>query len=173
MTEGAHRKALTDLIQKTIGPPARGFEIGVHRGKTSWHLLRTYPGLALGLVDSWGRDIDEAFKAEAMGRLEPFSDRIAVFVDKSTSDDVLNMVPDGALDFVFIDADHSQAGCHADVEAWWPKVRDGGLFCGHDYGKEDHPGVTVAVDDWMKAKHFPHCNCTDEGHIWWMIKPTP
>ena len=57
------------------------------------------------------------------------------------------------LDFVFIDADHSYDGCHADIEAWASKVRPGGLLCGHDYDNVDFPqwGVKRAVDEFVAA----------------------
>lgn len=52
---------------------------------------------------------------------------------------------DGEFDIVYIDGDHTEAGCAADIEAWWPKLRCGGFMMGHDYDKE-HPGVIKAVD---------------------------
>ena len=35
---------------------------------------------------------------------------------------------DGKLDFVFIDGEYSYGAAKSDIEAWWPKVRSGGLF---------------------------------------------
>jgi predicted O-methyltransferase YrrM len=51
---------------------------------------------------------------------------------------------DGALDFVFIDAQHHYQGVKADIEAWTPKVRKGGIIAGHDI---DHEGVKRAVEE--------------------------
>jgi predicted O-methyltransferase YrrM len=52
------------------------------------------------------------------------------------------LVADQTQDFVFIDADHTEEGCRADIEAWTPKIRPGGLICGHDY---NWPTVKRAV----------------------------
>lgn len=49
---------------------------------------------------------------------------------------------DGSVDWVFIDADHSYRAVVADIAAWSPKVKRGGLISGHDYGRS---GVTDAV----------------------------
>lgn len=38
--------------------------------------------------------------------------------------------------FVFIDGDHSLDAVRADVRAWLPKVRPGGLLAGHDYDRK-------------------------------------
>jgi len=70
-------------------------------------------------------------------------------VIRARSVDAAARVPDGSLDFVFIDADHSYEGCAADIRAWLPKVRAGGILCGHDY-RNTHcpfPGVERAVEE--------------------------
>lgn len=84
------------------------------------------------------------------------------------------MFGDGALDFVFIDSDHSYASTINDINAWLPKLARGGILCGHDcevrldYTNEvhfrkhqgadcipalsssflvNHPGVIIAVGE--------------------------
>lgn len=47
--------------------------------------------------------------------------------------------------FVFIDADHSYAGCAGDIDAWRPAIRSGGTIAGHDYDPS-WPGVKLAVE---------------------------
>jgi GR25 family glycosyltransferase involved in LPS biosynthesis len=57
---------------------------------------------------------------------------------------------DGSLDFVFLDARHTFEDVRQDLAAWWPKLRPGGLFAGHDYAH--WPGVRAAVDA-FRAEH--------------------
>ena len=40
---------------------------------------------------------------------------------------------DEELDAVYIDGDHSETAVRADLAAWIPKVKKGGLIAGHDY----------------------------------------
>lgn len=37
------------------------------------------------------------------------------------------------VNYVFLDADHSNAGVLRDMRAWWPKVVPGGFMGGHDW----------------------------------------
>jgi cephalosporin hydroxylase len=67
---------------------------------------------------------------------------------------------DGTLDLVFIDGSHLEADVRADIEAWRPKIRPGGLLSGHDYGWNDHPGVKAAVDALLGVV----CH---QDSVWW------
>lgn len=40
---------------------------------------------------------------------------------------------DHSLDFVFIDGDHTETAVDADIEAWLPRVKFGGVLAGHDF----------------------------------------
>lgn len=69
-------------------------------------------------------------------------------------------------DLVFIDADHTEAGCRRDIEAYAPLVRPGGILAGHDYGERAHPGVKAAVD-----AAFGHRVQRGPGSIWLVEMP--
>ena len=56
---------------------------------------------------------------------------------------------DGALDFVFIDADHEAGSVCSDLKAWFPKVRAGGVLAGHDY---DEAGPREGVAMFLREK---------------------
>jgi hypothetical protein len=56
-----------------------------------------------------------------------------VKVDRSPSVVAATHYPDEHFDFVYIDADHTEAAVDADIRSWWPKVRRGGVLAGHDY----------------------------------------
>jgi predicted O-methyltransferase YrrM len=51
------------------------------------------------------------------------------------------------IDFLYVDADHSYEGCSADLQAWWPHLKVGGLLAGDDYDDPRQPGVTQAWDE--------------------------
>jgi hypothetical protein len=53
---------------------------------------------------------------------------------------------DGSLDAVWIDAGHRKEDVLADVRAWRPKIKPGGILAGHDLGS-GHPGVKAALDE--------------------------
>lgn len=55
------------------------------------------------------------------------------------------------IDMVFIDGDHSYAGCAGDIQAWLPHLKAGGVIAIHDYKKVEawaltHPDIHVTPE---------------------------
>lgn len=53
----------------------------------------------------------------------------------------------GAVSMVFVDGDHSYAGCIGDVEAWREHIELGGLIVFHDYTRAEWPDVYHVVEE--------------------------
>ena len=56
---------------------------------------------------------------------------------------------DNSLDGVFIDGNHEYENVKADILAWMPKIRKGGILAGHDYCN-GWQSVVRAVNDTLK-----------------------
>jgi len=159
-----------------------GAEIGVYTGDLSVRLL-SRPDLTLNMVDSWAGD-GQGYNGESgdwHSRLSQKQqddyyrktlsrvDRIArARVIRKPSIEAAKDIPDESLDFVFIDADHSYAGCKSDILAWYPKVKKGGLFGGHDYENTEFKefGVTQAVNEFTQGKNLD----LGENFTWFITK---
>jgi len=76
--------------------------------------------------------------------------------------DVVRTFAAGSVDLVFLDANHFCEDVKADISAWRPKVRKGGILSGHDYGVQAHPGVRQAVDELV-----PDATIDRGSSIWW------
>jgi hypothetical protein len=57
---------------------------------------------------------------------------------------------DNSLDFVLLDASHAYQDVKADIQAWLPKIKSGGILAGDDY-QSDWPGVVDAVTEMIPA----------------------
>lgn len=75
-----------------------------------------------------------------------------------------------AIDFVYIDADHSYEGVHRDLCLWYEKIRTGGIIGGHDYGHVNFPGVARAIDEFFGRLGWK-IQAEGEG-VWWVEKKT-
>lgn len=69
-------------------------------------------------------------------------------VIKAKTEDAAALIPDGSLDICFIDAAHDYVNVTNDIKNYLPKVKKGGIICGHDYDL-DHKELVKAVDDFF------------------------
>jgi len=75
---------------------------------------------------------------------------------RMTSLEASRLHEDGTVDFVFIDADHGYEAVKTDIVSWLPKLREGAIMAGHDYG---HPPVTRAVSEQFGELAQTDCGC--------------
>ena len=63
------------------------------------------------------------------------------------------------MDFVYIDARHDYESVLEDLNAWFHKVKPGGILAGHDYADGMLPqgdfGVKSAVDEFFAEQRHP------------------
>jgi predicted O-methyltransferase YrrM len=132
-----------------------GVEIGVFQGFYSELILRHSNLKLLVSVDLWYNEYNFQYTYRT---LLPYGERSSMI--KASSQVASSFFPDNYFDFVYIDADHSYHAVCNDIECWWPKCKDGGMFAGHDYmdefidrdGELHKYGVKQAVDEFADAK---------------------
>lgn len=178
-----HRNDLGILFQEK-NKKGVGAEIGVEYGWYSNTIFQYWRGNVL-LVDpymyqeDWKcsfnvSDEEQLKKMEAAKiLLRPYGDR-ANFC-KETSLEASKTISRCFLDWVYIDARHDYESVKQDLELWYPKVRRGGVFSGHDYLDgtivNDIFGVKSAVDEFCKKKKLKFEVTTEEYPSWYLIKP--
>lgn len=146
-----------------------GAEIGVQNGYNAKSISNYWKG-KIYCIDNW---IDQEVFETAIETLKD----IWVHFIKMNSVDGASRVENDSLDWVYIDAGHSYPEVKADFEAWFPKVRSGGIISGHDYGENDCIGVKVFIDEYMQLNPEVKMNFTTEDfwegkeyQSWWFIK---
>jgi len=65
--------------------------------------------------------------------------------------DAANRYSDQSLDLVFIDAAHDYESVSADIKAWLPKIKPGGVISGHD---REHPPILQSVNELLGPHNF-------------------
>lgn len=143
-----------------------GVEIGVLNGDFSFQILNTINIKKLYLIDPYligeekyagGLNTSYSTELDYINLLNRFNDQISngtIIVDRRFSFDAVNDYPDNIFDFVYIDASHLYKDVLKDLNDWMPKLKNGGLMCGHDYTITQDFGVIKAVDEFMEQHFF-------------------
>lgn len=141
-----------------------GAEIGVEQGKFAEVLASSNPSAKLHCVDAW-----KAYRGYrehvTQSKIDGFYDaararlwRYDVEFHRAYSVDAAKDFQDGSLDYVFIDGNHRLDHVIADLHAWVPKVRSGGIVSGHDWCRRKQSGywvhVVEAVTAYTQAYHI-------------------
>lgn len=177
-----HRNQIGELLNN-LALGGAGVEVGVGYGNNAKEILSQWHHGKLSLVDPWCRwpgseYIDHANKINfpkalkyCQKLLRPWASRCNYLREKSI--DAVHHFADNSLDFAYIDGNHHEPSISLDLMAWWPKVRPGGIFGGHDFYTLDTPeyrcDVEAAVTKFAAAIGQP-IHLTDCSS-WWIQKP--
>jgi len=159
-------------------------EVGVAEGYFSFHLLDHWPGMVY-MIDPWEvqnvpgysvhGELDQDARFERVTRAAAKYHGRAQLLRQTSAMAALSF-RDEDMDFVYLDANHSLESAREDIALWWPKVKRGGVFAGHDYLAGEingvHYGVKTAVDEFV-SKNPSVLRVTGEKDwpSWWIVKP--
>ena len=149
--------------------PAKFVEVGSFLGRSTCYMAErirqrgahvTFSSFDpwFGNDDGWTTLVDNLRRSGVLPLID---------LQRRPSPDIADAFADRSLDFVFIDGSHALDDVRRDLKAWWPKMKPGGLFAGHDYGHGSsdqkrggagwnepgtpHAGVVQAVDEFVAS----------------------
>lgn len=173
-----HRDVLVDIVRDEQSKVVA--EIGVWKCKLTKRLLKRCGDIITQYwaVDSWKAfdilgDLDKSTRYTRMTEQawnKAYLDACKLILSfpklrvvRAPSVEAAKLFPKGHFDLVFIDADHSYEAVAADIKAWLPLVKKGGLLAGHDY-KIRHKDIMRAVDECFGSS----VTIIKDSSVWWI-----
>jgi len=152
-------------------------EIGTWAGKSATYMaveiINSGKKIKFDCIDTWegspehmnfSEIINDTLYSDFLKNIEPVKENINPVKLDSIKASVL--YADESLDFVFIDATHEYENVKNDINAWFPKVKRGGILAGHDY--PTWQGVVQAVNEFLQKENY-NLNINSES-CWGIIK---
>lgn len=195
-----HRNEIVEIVDE-YGLSV-GVEVGVKQGTFANDNLINWKNLKLYfLVDIWHSQINYYDKAnvddqvqkkyydETISKCKPFGNKTVTI--RALSVDAAKLFPDEIFDYVYLDARHDYCGVTEDLNAYYPKLKKGGVLAGHDFltayeafrmsggaeiwsvcsnGTHHEGGVKKAVEDFAKLHGIPLYHTRDRPQSWYAVK---
>ncbi len=159
-----------EYVMKRTSKPLKVAEVGVFKGGNALRLL-TMNIEKLYLIDPYKewtdmifhpqKEADEA-KNIMLERINKHPKKDKVKFIQKTSIEGSKLFEDSFFDFVYIDGNHQYDSLMADLIHWYPKVKKGGYFGGHDYCAER---VASAVKDFAKERGLDFIGFCKVGNV--------
>lgn len=167
-------RPMTQFIKDQGKSDLIGLEIGNLYGYNARNILDNLSIKKLYLVDPY------TLYSEYLDIKSPFAwhaekvskEKLALHIDKiirikKMSWDAVDEIPDN-LDFIYIDGNHSYEYVKKDILLYYPKIKTGGVFGGHDYYNQGEAReVKKAVDEWVAENNLKLFTAECD---WWVIK---
>ena len=154
--EVSKRDKLRDRMLGQLPKNAVVAEIGVWEGFFSGRIMEICAPATLHLIDPWlympefantgfGRKKNEHLMEQKWHDVVArFKDQPQVQVHRGLSEVVLGGMPDGCLDWVYIDANHNEPFIGNDLALCLAKVKHDGIIAGDDFNwQSDQSGAPV------------------------------
>jgi hypothetical protein len=101
-------------------------------------------------IDPWEKSEKPNSKLEfrmARASKEKYMKRMRKYQNVTTINDfseiVVNTFKNNSLDAVYIDGAHNKDSVTADINLWLPKIKKGGVLCGHDWSSKTVQHVLI------------------------------
>ena len=160
-----------------------GAEIGVEKGKSFCTLLQSCQNIKeLHGIDSWqpyadylGQPYGEPHyvvfpvEAEINKAIAQISAKHLNVADKAhwhemDSNQAAKLFPDEHFDFIFLDTYLTIEQIANDINVWYPKVKKGGLFIGHDWNFEP---LQEIIHRFRRQHNITNkLSCFDNTYLW-------
>lgn len=154
-------------------------EVGCFMGKSTVYLLteieKANKKIQVSVIDIFEPECkhhEDLINDVGKSLLEIFDNNMRVlgfspqkYIGKSQN--LYKELQDNYFSMIFIDAAHDYESVKADLNNFYPKLKSGGIFAGHDYG-EKSCGVGQAVDEFVKENNLKLDVMTAS---WILIKP--
>ena len=169
--------ANAQLIERFISDNnfTNGVELGVREADLSRYLLNKFDNLHLVVVDLWSQggfsdkmnDIYNHSENERISRerLEPYKERVEIL--RMATHLAADNYDDKSFDFVYIDSSHVGDCVTREINAWYPKLKDTGIMCGHDYCDAWGGTYKEAIDKFCGNNLVDMGNVDDSSWFCW------
>lgn len=143
--EPSKREIVRGRLLSSLPKGAVVAEIGVWEGNFSGKILELCDPAELHLIDPWlympefsntgfGRKKNEnLMEVKYQGVVAAFKDNPKVKIHRATSEVALNAMPEGSLDWVYIDGNHNDPFITNDLALCLKKVKHDGIIAGDDF----------------------------------------
>lgn len=134
-----------EALLRELPPGGVGAELGVDQGDFTETILRVARPQRLFLVDSWATTRYNDDKAQRVQ--DRFATQIAagqVSILRGLSLEAVSRFDDASLDWIYIDSSHAYGVTAAELRAYAPKLKPGGIMAGHDY----------SMGNWVKGFRY-------------------
>ena len=171
------REDLARFAEMLFVKTGNAVEVGTYQGGFAEYNLQHWNGTYYA-VDAWsyrpGDGPDKNYEKEGINdanyertrtRTNRFGSRVHLV--RSLSVDAAHNFSDGFFDWVFIDALHTREALLADLRAWWPKLRAGGLMSGDDFGDRHLP--PLAKPHFLQKGVAEMGEAEDKNPFFWRI----
>ena len=162
---------LVFLYNMAAAVPMNGciVELGCWLGRSTCAIIQGAATRDICVVDTWrGPDGPEipyternAVRKIFISNMKNFAGFVPAIYDMDTRDAADRFAP-ASVDFLFIDADHSEESVYADMITWLPKMKPEGVVAGHDW---DRNSVRRAFSKIYSAVAQPSLT---KGSIWYI-----
>lgn len=147
-----------------------GVELGVAQGHYSGFLVNSHDFELFFCIDKWNDHHDESEKLQVINH---FKNKNNVRIIQDTFSNASHIFEDEYFDFIYIDGyAHTGQDNGETLKQWYPKLKIGGIFAGHDYCSKTFPQTVEQVDLFLRdnLKYKIHLTKEQKFPSWYILK---